>query len=153
MYGSQSILGPIIGLLIGIIVVFLICRELVCWYWKINKIILLMEEQNNLLKKIFGNSSFGLLNSANEYKNEQNNNEVKEISTKECIKYKVSASSIGVYKNPDIKSDHRFNILRNEIVTVLKEDRKTNDQKIWYFIQNSNGMEGWCQSENMEKLI
>ena len=36
-------------------VLFLILRELNCWYWKINQRISLMEEQNLLLKKIFSN--------------------------------------------------------------------------------------------------
>jgi hypothetical protein len=38
---------------IGIsIIIFLICRELVCWYFKINKRVEILEEQNELLKKI-----------------------------------------------------------------------------------------------------
>ena len=45
--------GIIIGITIGAIVVFFICRELLCWYWKINKFVALMEEQNQYLKKIF----------------------------------------------------------------------------------------------------
>ena len=40
-------------LAIGItILLFLALRELVCWYYKINKRIELMEDQNSLLKKI-----------------------------------------------------------------------------------------------------
>lgn len=34
------------------IIVFLICREFICWYYKINKIVVLMEEQNGLLRKL-----------------------------------------------------------------------------------------------------
>lgn len=36
--------------LIITIAIFLICREIVCWYWKINKRISLLEENNQLLK-------------------------------------------------------------------------------------------------------
>jgi hypothetical protein len=50
MYGQ--IVGIIIGVLAGIIIVFLICREIVCWYWKINKLVELMEEQNDLLSSL-----------------------------------------------------------------------------------------------------
>jgi hypothetical protein len=40
-------------LAIGVtILLFLALRELVCWYYKINKRIELMEDQNSLLKKI-----------------------------------------------------------------------------------------------------
>jgi len=51
-------IGPIIISLIVLIVVFLICRELICWYFKINKRVELMEEQNELMKKMLsgGNS-------------------------------------------------------------------------------------------------
>lgn len=35
-----------------IVAVFLICREIVCWYWKINKSISNQEEIIRLLKKI-----------------------------------------------------------------------------------------------------
>lgn len=54
-YGnSENTGGIIIGVLIGAVIVFLICRELICWYWKINKIVALMEEQNDLLKDLIG---------------------------------------------------------------------------------------------------
>tara|TARA_R110000772_G_scaffold111853_3_gene215952 strand:- start:940 stop:1116 length:177 start_codon:yes stop_codon:yes gene_type:complete len=43
--GSFLIFGTIITL-------FLIGRELVCWYFKINKRVEILEEQNELLKKI-----------------------------------------------------------------------------------------------------
>jgi TctA family transporter len=52
MYGYENVWGIIIGVIIGIIVLFLICRELICWYWKINRIVALMEEQNALLKEL-----------------------------------------------------------------------------------------------------
>ena len=46
--------GIIIGVIAGAVFIFLICRELVCWYWKINRIVALMEEQNSLLKSLVG---------------------------------------------------------------------------------------------------
>jgi ribosomal protein S14 len=50
-----DILGPIIVAIIVLGVVLLICRELVCWYWKINSIVSLLEEQNRLLADLKGN--------------------------------------------------------------------------------------------------
>lgn len=38
--------------LIVCVLVFLLCREIVCWYWKINKIASNQEEIIRLLKKI-----------------------------------------------------------------------------------------------------
>ena len=35
-----------------IIVIFLVCREIVCWYWKINTIATLLEEIRNKLSVI-----------------------------------------------------------------------------------------------------
>ncbi|MCD8406289.1 hypothetical protein LNI88_11570 [Tenacibaculum dicentrarchi] len=46
------------------ILIFLLCREIVCWYFKINKRIEILEEQNELLKNIH-----------KELKNEKVNNE------------------------------------------------------------------------------
>lgn len=40
-------------LLAVVVVVFIVLREFVTWYWKINKRLELMEEQNQLLKNIF----------------------------------------------------------------------------------------------------
>ena len=34
------------------VVIFLVCRELVCWYSKINERINLLREQNELLREI-----------------------------------------------------------------------------------------------------
>ena len=60
MYGygnSGNIGGIIIGIIIGGIILFLICRELICWYYKINKMVELLEEQNNLLRQQINLSS------------------------------------------------------------------------------------------------
>ena len=35
-----------------IIVVFLVCREIVCWYWKINKAVNLLEEMKDSLERL-----------------------------------------------------------------------------------------------------
>ncbi len=48
---NETLIGSLIGLLI-VLVVFLICREVVCWYWKLNKIVELLEEQNKLLTSL-----------------------------------------------------------------------------------------------------
>lgn len=56
----MSTLTVIIVAVIAFIIIFLLLRELNCWYWKINERISLMEEQNNLLRKLFlGSASNG----------------------------------------------------------------------------------------------
>lgn len=50
-------LMTIILAVVLIVAVFLLCRELVCWYWKINKSISNQEEIIRLLKKIAGENN------------------------------------------------------------------------------------------------
>ena len=47
-------LGVIIGVIVAI-VLFLILREVFCWYWKINRVVELLEQQNSLLRSLLGN--------------------------------------------------------------------------------------------------
>ncbi len=43
-------LGALVLFLVIAIVIFLVCRELVCWYWKINQSVALLTEIRDLLK-------------------------------------------------------------------------------------------------------
>lgn len=47
----SSLSGLIISIIITI-VIFLVCRELVCWYWKQNEQVVLLKEIRDLLKQI-----------------------------------------------------------------------------------------------------
>ena len=49
---SASPFLPLLIYLIFIIAIFLICREIVCWYWKINQSIKNQERIIELLEKI-----------------------------------------------------------------------------------------------------
>lgn len=42
--------GEFIVLILIFIVIFLICREIVCWYWKMNETVSLLTEIRDLLK-------------------------------------------------------------------------------------------------------
>ena len=48
---GSSFMNIIIAIII-LVIIFLVCREIVCWYWKINKTISNQEEIIRLLKKI-----------------------------------------------------------------------------------------------------
>ncbi|MCL2832397.1 MAG: hypothetical protein FWD78_04430 [Treponema sp.] len=47
--------GEIIIGVVLVIIVFLVLREFFCWYWKLNKITTLLEEQNKLLSNFLNN--------------------------------------------------------------------------------------------------
>ena len=51
--GDTGFLQIIIGLIVVLFIIFLIIRELNCWYWKINKRIELTKQTNFLLEKIY----------------------------------------------------------------------------------------------------
>jgi len=53
----MGLVGSLILILIATIIIFLICREIVCWYWKINTLVELMAEQNRLLSQIANKGS------------------------------------------------------------------------------------------------
>ncbi|UJX42433.1 hypothetical protein K9F62_07130 [Desulfovibrio sp. JY] len=52
-YGTFG--GGLLSFLITLAIlalIFLVCREIVCWYWKINRAMELLERQNLLLERI-----------------------------------------------------------------------------------------------------
>ena len=50
MADTGDTVGAVIGVVLGIIVVFLICRELICWYYKINEHSRMMKQILNELR-------------------------------------------------------------------------------------------------------
>jgi hypothetical protein len=50
--------GIIVILVIVFVAIFLLLREVNCWYWKINERITLMNEQNDLLRKLVSNINY-----------------------------------------------------------------------------------------------
>jgi len=53
---SSASLGAFIIAFIITFLIFLVLRELVMWYWKINKVVGLLEEIRDLLQKNPGNT-------------------------------------------------------------------------------------------------
>ena len=49
----EDLLTLIVVIAIAVLL-FFACREIICWYFKINERIRLLEEQNALLKKLLG---------------------------------------------------------------------------------------------------
>ncbi len=51
--GKQKMAYALVVLAI-LILVFLICRELICWYWKINEMVSLLTDIRDLLRSLPG---------------------------------------------------------------------------------------------------
>ena len=51
MNNSGNILGTVAIYFVVLLIIFLLGREIVCWYWKINKSIALLTEIRDLLAK------------------------------------------------------------------------------------------------------
>lgn len=65
-HSSNDGFGYVLMILLIFFIVFIICRELICWYYKINKMVKNQDEVIRLLKKI-----------ANESDGSSNDNELK----------------------------------------------------------------------------
>ena len=50
-------IGVLVGMLVGIVVLFLIFREVVCWYWKINTTLTVLQSIDEKLGTLLGSSS------------------------------------------------------------------------------------------------
>ncbi len=48
--GNDDAAGIVVGIVIGSIILFLICRELICWYYKINEHSRLLEDIRSELR-------------------------------------------------------------------------------------------------------
>ena len=86
-YGnSWDYLGIIIVVLFGTIIIFLVCRELICWYWKLNRIVSLLEEQNMLLSRLMRNNIKNtILNNSPSITEDTRNNDQREEELPELI--------------------------------------------------------------------
>lgn len=83
--GSGNGFGTILMVLIICIIVFIICRELICWYYKINKMVSNQDEIIRLLKKI-----------ANESNSPSNNTKLGEEEKKGVIQELVDSTKFMV---------------------------------------------------------
>lgn len=76
-YSSSSFegIGSVLLVLLICIIIFIVCRELICWYYKINKMVSNQDEIIRILKKIAGedNSNSKIID---QFKKEYNQEEV-----------------------------------------------------------------------------
>lgn len=98
----DSVVSTILITVVILVVVFLILREVNCWYWKINERIHLQNEQNQLLTKILSRLGSSALENANLNDNfDQSKKENIESGLKNS---NIVKTSIGDYKK---EYDHK----------------------------------------------
>jgi hypothetical protein len=118
-----------------IIPIFLILREFWCWYFKINKIIALFEEQNRLL------------NALNQYlipvvKSNYNAIEVKNSIRNGGNRQYTITQEIKLFAYPDENSSIICRLLEGEIITFL--DKREINNMLWYNVKDNENNTGWC---------
>ena len=74
---NMEILGTIIWILFLSLLVFVVCRELICWYWKINDTVKNLSEINDKLSTIINK-----MDKVEEDKNNEIKLEEKKIDSK-----------------------------------------------------------------------
>jgi hypothetical protein len=81
--GSGDLISSLLIALLVIFVIFLILREAVCWYWKINERISLLKEIRDLLKNRDIDNSIGNVSSETSY--ESDDSQYEEVISEEEI--------------------------------------------------------------------
>lgn len=120
--------------------IFLICRELMCWYFKINIIVELLEKQNELLRQQMGNSSVSIIS---------------DFTPSHKVKLFTNAEGLGLRKNPDPSSDSFIKLPDGTEVQHLNTGSEIilHDKKgFWYEIITKDRIKGWCFSGSLEKI-
>ena len=132
MYGYGNIWGIVIGIIIGAVVVFLICRELMCWYYKINKIVSLLEDQSSLLKM-----------------------QITFVPT-HTVKLLTDANNLGLRIKPSFDADHIDNLPQGTKVQFLEKNSKEVElngvKGTWFKMITQEKVIGWIFSGNLEKI-
>jgi len=132
MYGSSNdFVGVIIGIIVGAIVLFFICRELICWYYKINRIVSLLEENNRLLRI-----------------------QTPFIPT-HIVKLLTNADGLSLRENPNASGEVLVKLKNETKVQFIEKGNEVelNETKgSWFRIRTQDGNEGWCFSGSLEKI-
>jgi hypothetical protein len=130
----------VIAALVVIFFVFLLLREFWCWYFKINRLVALMEEQNALLGQQLSRDSVVSL---------------KEFVPTHKVRLLTNTEGMALRKRPD-PSLTSFTKIPNgtEVQHLSTGDEITfQDKKApWFEIRTKDGVQGWCFSGSLEKI-
>lgn len=128
-------------LLIGLIIaflLFLILREFWCWYFKINKRVALLEEQNRLLDSL---NKYLIPIVQSSYDVEGIENSIRNKDKKQFIVTK----ELKILEEPNENSAVVCRILEGKPARFL--DKKEIGTATWYKIIDQENTEGWCLLE------
>lgn len=133
----------IIVTLVSLIILFLIFREVICWYWKINERIKLQKKQNDLLANILqalqGDAPIEIENQIDDEKSVEAKKPDKpeekqvfngiELSKKEIAR-------VHVFVTYGIKPDERLvmNKKNREIIRFNEKEWSKADQDVWMIL-------------------
>ena len=134
--------STIIIIFIVLIGIFLACRELMCWYYKINKIVSLMEEQNNLIKQQLGMTS-------------NSNLLPTQFIPTHCVKLPNGTEVLGLRNKPDAKIESFIKIPNGTEVQHIDTGDDVIFKEIkapWFFVRTKDDIRGWCFSGILEKI-
>ena len=100
--GEEELIVSILTILAVIAVVFLVLREVMCWYWKINEGLSLLKEIRNLLSKL-------------------------SLDMDEFVGIEKKTDSDSEFENSELAEDGEEYVSEEEIMETLNEDE--NDEK------------------------
>ena len=141
-------IGTIIVVIVVLAGVFLILREVNCWYWKINERTALQIEQNELLKKILHEL---LVDNKSIQKPKQTVKDGKSYSAKSDKEAKDDAENNQLSNDFELNTEEqkqvdafmKFGIMQGERVVINKETRE---------IDKINDLE-WSKVDQREWII
>jgi hypothetical protein len=137
-----GITSTVLLVIIGFVVFFLICREILCWYYKINQRITIQTETNNLLKELINLNKKG--NNLTGAKEINNLVVLNEDSTTEFLQNIIN--NYEQYTKSDVLTSISF--LRSRGVAILP----VNLEKISSYFGFSNITKMWIEiNENYSK--
>jgi uncharacterized protein YgiM (DUF1202 family) len=67
--------------------------------------------------------------------------------------YRVNTSTLNVRKGPDLISEYIFKLNYNETVDIIEMGEKISDNNAWCLIRDKQKREGWCYSDNLDKIL
>jgi hypothetical protein len=127
MYNSDlgSMWGTITLVLIVSIIIFLLCRELICWYYKINRMVVLMEDQNELLRKLLVKQN-GIEDSKEIRISEKIEEKLPQPDVQISDEILMKRYNISFENEKYVYSDYRYDNLKDAVNYARQFERKGN---------------------------
>jgi hypothetical protein len=133
-------IGILIGVLVVVVIIFLALREFWCWYWKINQVISLLEEQISLLRRQFGMTTAAIL---------------AEFKPTHRVKLLTASDGLSLREKPNPAMEPFTKLPDGTEVQHINTgaEIKLQDKKApWYEVITKDGKQGWCFSGSLEKI-